>query len=262
MKNILQDKIEKPSAMLLLAVLASFLMNSCGKTYIEKSRDAYSPEDVDPIVFSVTGPQTVYQTDTKDYEIGYSRAGSSWNWSVEGADLVSVSADTKKATVYFSDLPANDTVYITVSETTSGGVKSPDKIIKVKIIEFCVLEIESFTGVFNCNESGYGLYQVDFRKDPLQANTITNNNFWDWPGPGQVIRYTLSGDFSETVTVPRQTFIFGDGITGWVEGSGTYNGCSHTMVVDYRVFYDGKEYNTHHEFSPATKGFINTREGH
>ena len=246
--------------MVLLAVLSAFLLNSCGKTYVEKSTNAYSPEDVDPIVFSVTGPLTVYQTDTKDYEIGYSRAGSSWNWSVVGADPAGLSADTKKATVYFRDLPANDTVYITVSETTSGGVKSPDKVIKVKIIEFCVLKIESFTGVFNCNERGYGLYQVDFRKDPVQENTIINNNFWDWPGPGQVIRYTLSGDFSETVTVPRQTFIFGDGVTCWVEGSGTYYGCSRTMVVDYRVFYDGAEYQTHHEFSPAIKGSMDIKD--
>lgn len=260
MKKIRQLMIKRAYIAGICSLLAVFLLNSCGKTYIEKSRDAYSPADVDPIVFSVSGPLTVYQTDTRDYLIDYSRAGSSWNWSVDGAELISVSDDSKKATVFFREKPSNDTVYITVSETTSGGIKSPDKIIKVKIIEFCVLEIDNFTGVFNCNERGYGVYQVNFRKDPLRANTIINDNFWDWPGPGQVIRYTLSGDFLETVTVPRQTFIFGDGVTGWVEGNGTYDGCSHTMVVDYKVFYDGAEYNTHHEFSPVIKGIISIKK--
>lgn len=243
----------KASVTRVLVVMATFLLIACGKTYIEKSRDKYSPEDVDPLVFSVIGPLTVYQTDTRDYEIGYSRAGSSWSWSVDGAELLSVSPDTKKATVFFRNKPLNDTVYITVSETTSGGIKSPDKIIKVRIIEFCVLEIDNFTGVFDCSERGYGIYQVNFRKDPLTVNTIINDNFWDWPGPGQVVRYTLSGDFLETVTVPRQTFIFGDGVTGWVEGGGSYNGCSHTMIVDYLVFYDGALHQTHHEFSPANR---------
>ncbi|NSW94690.1 MAG: hypothetical protein HPY62_08295 [Bacteroidales bacterium] len=250
MQRLIGNKILVRSIVTFITV---FLFNSCGKTYIEKSRDEYSPEDVDPIVFSVTGPSTVYQTDTRDYEIGYSRAGSSWSWSVEGAELAGISEDTKRASVFFRDKPSNDTVYLTVSETTSGGVKSPDTVIKVKVIEFCVLEIQNFTGLFDCNESGYHTYQVNFRKDPVLSNTILNDNFWDWPGPGQVVRYTLSGDFLETVTVPKQTFIFGDGITGWVEGSGTYKGCSHTMVVDYTVFYDGNLYQTHHEFSPAVK---------
>jgi len=58
--------------------------------------------------------------------------------------------------------------------------------------------------------------------------------------------------------VPRQNFEFGDGYVGWVEGSGLYNSCTATMVVDYKVYYEGEEYDIHHEFAAGTKGSTNT----
>ena len=78
---------------------------------------------------------------------------------------------------------------------------------------FCTLDINNFIGQFDCTEPGYdgSPYPVNFTKHPTLANTIVNDNFWDWPAPGQVIYYTFSGDFLETITVPKQNFTFGDG---------------------------------------------------
>jgi hypothetical protein len=235
-------------------IVAVLLFASCEETPIEKAQAEYEASDVIPIVFSVTGPTSVYQTETRTYSPAYSRAGSTWAWSVTNAVLKSVSADTRTATVQFTTLPASGKATITVSETTTGGTKSPDKVIEVTVKAFCALDINNFLGEFDCDEAGYGTYPVNFTKHATLANTIVNDNFWDWPAEGQVIYYTLSGDFLETVTVPKQNFTFGDGYAGWVEGSGKYDGCAHTMIVDYTVFYDGDEYDTHHEFSPATKG--------
>jgi hypothetical protein len=221
---------------------------------MEKAQDDYSASQVVPVVLSVKGPTSVYQTEVRTYEPNYYRAGSKWTWTVTGAILDSTTADTRKIFVDFKDKPANDTAIISVYETTSGGTKSATKIIQVKVKDFCALDINNFLGAFDCDEEGYGVYTVNFTQDPVLANTILNDNFWDYAGPGAVIKYTLSGDFLETVTVPHQTFVFGDDTEGWVEGSGTYSGCSHTMIVDYTVLYDGDEYSTHHEFSPGTKG--------
>ena len=237
-----------------LTVAAVMLFTSCGETYMEEHQNAYEATDVVPIVLGVTGPTTVYQTETREYTPSYYRAGSTWSWDVTGADLQEVSGDTHTATVYFPSRPANDTVYISVTETTSGGVTSPEKVVKVKVASYCPFDINAFTGAFSCDEAGYGIYTVSFTLHPTLANTIVNDNFWDWAAPGAVIYYTLSGDFLEEVTVPKQDFEFGDGYIGWVEGSGTYDGCANTMTVDYTVYYDGDEYETYHEFTPAGKG--------
>ena len=241
-------------ANLALLVLALLLFPSCGETYIEENQNAYTAQDVVPIVLGITGPTSVYQTETRDFLPSYSRAGSTWSWSVTGATLKSVSADTRKATLEFATMPAGGKAVLTVSETTSAGVKSPDKVIEITVKSFCAFNINNFLGAFDCDEAGYGVYPVNFTKHPTLANTIVNDTFWDWPGPGAVLYYTFSGDFLEKITVPKQDFVFGDGYAGWVEGTGKYDGCAHTMIVDYTVFYDGDEYDTHHEFSAAKKG--------
>jgi hypothetical protein len=239
-----------------LTIAAVMLFTSCGETYMEEHQNAYKATDVVPIVLGVTGPTTVMQTEIKTYTPSYNRAGSTWSWSTSGATLQSVSSDTRTATVEFNTYPPSGIATITVSETTSGGIKSPDKIIDIAVIRFCEFDINNFTGAFSCDEAGYGIYAVNFTKDPVLANTIINDNFWDWAAPGAVIKYTLSGDFDQIVTVPRQDFEFGDGYVGWVEGSGIYDGCDYTMTVNYIVYYEGDEYATYQTFSPAKKGMI------
>lgn len=257
------QKIEKYTLMTTKTIARAGLMaavmiaiTACGETYIEENQNAYTAQDVVPLVLGVDGPTTVYQTETRDYSVTYNRAGSSWEWSVTGAELQGVSSDTRTATVHFPTKPAGDAAFISVTETTSGGVVSPEKVVEVNVASFCQFDINNFIGAYSCDEAGYpqSPYSVNFTLHPTLPSTIVNDNFWDWAAEGAVIHYTLSGDFLEEVTVPKQDFEFGDGYVGWVEGSGTYDGCDHTMTMVYTVFYDGDEYITYHDFSPATKG--------
>ena len=79
-------------------------------------------------------------------------------------------------------MPASGKAAVTVSETTAGGTKSPDKVIEVTVKAFCALDINNFIGAFDCDEAGYGVYPVNFTKHPTLANTIVNDNFWDFAG--------------------------------------------------------------------------------
>jgi hypothetical protein len=232
---------------ILLAVVQLF--NSCTTPPIEAAQEAYDYNAIYPKVLGVTAPSSVVQTQIVDIKVNYHRGGSTWSWTAEGANIQSVSSDTKTATVLFDQAPASGKAKITVTETTMGGLTSDPVSVEVSIEPFCVLDINKFVGAFNCDEAGYGVYPVNFTLDPAVQNRIINDNFWDWPGAGQVIYYNLSGDINQTVSVPKQTFTFGDGTVGWVEGSGTYDGCAGTMVVDYDVEYGGTVYDTHHEFS-------------
>ena len=223
------------------------------------SSDKVIPVNVIPFsTFTVTGPLKVYQTEVYDYVItpGINLEGAIWGWTVTGATLQNVSSDTKTATIAFTEKPANDTAYISITQTPVAGVTSPAQITKVEVTPFCTFDINNFIGAFEAYEPDYGTYPVNFTKDPELVNTIVNDNFWDWPGPDAILKYTLSGDFLETVTVPKQDFVFGDGYAGWVQGSGTYDGCTHTMAVEYIVYYGGEEYTVYQEFTPATKGTV------
>lgn len=215
-------------------------------------------EEEDPVDFSIDGPSEVFQTQTTEYHVipAMDQPGTKWVWFVEGAKKENVSNETKTVTVSFPTVPANDTVSISATAITSGGAVSQAKVVKVYVESFCILDLNNFIGAFSCDEAGYGIYPVNFSLHPTLANTIVNDNFWDWPALGEVVYYTFSGDFLEEITVPRQDFIFGDDFAGWVEGSGTYDGCAHTMIVDYTVFWGGDEFAIHHEFSASTKGIM------
>lgn len=226
-----------------------FIVSSCTTPAIEAAQEAYDYNSIVPKVLGVNSPSSVVQTQTVDVNVNYHRGGSIWSWSAEGATVQSVSEDTKTATILFDQAPASGKAVISVTETTMGGITSDPLSVEVSIEPFCVLDINKFTGAFDCDEEGYGVYPVNFTLDPDVQNRIINDNFWDWPADGEVIYYDLSGDIDQIVTVPKQTFTFGDGTVGWVEGSGVYDGCAGTMVVDYDVEYGGEVNATHHEFS-------------
>jgi hypothetical protein len=191
------------------------------------------------------------QTQVADVKVTYHRGGSTWSWTAEGATIQSVSADTKSATVLFDQSPASGKASVTVRETTMGGITSEPLTTQVTIEPFCVLSINLFTGAFLCNEAGYGEYPVNLTADPAVQNRILNDNFWDYAAEGEVIYYDLSGDLNQIVTVPSQSFTFGDGTVGSVEGSGVYDSCNRTMTVSYSVEYGGDVYDTDHVFSVA-----------
>jgi hypothetical protein len=159
---------------------------------------------------------------------------------------------------FYVNITLEDGTYIGALDTlytqSSPDVNNyPDNYVDLSLGFFCPLNIDDFTGAYDCDESGYGVYSISFTLDPVVVNRIHNDNFWDWAGPGQTLYYDLSGDNDQIVTVPEQPFVYGDGSEGKVSGTGTYDGCSGTMIVDYKVTYDGSVYDTHHEFAPAAK---------
>jgi len=213
-----------------------------------------APEE--PVDFSLDGPLEVFQTQTAEYHVipAGDQPGTKWVWYAEGATVTEVSTDTKTATISFPNMPPEDSAFVAATAITTEGIVSSPEVLAVFVLPFCTLDLNTYIGSFSCDEAGYDIYPVNFTKHPTMANTIVNDNFWDFAGPGAVVNYTLSGDFLEEVTVPKQDFEFGDGYPGWVEGSGTYDGCDHTMSIVYQVFYEGVEYTIYHDFAPAKKG--------
>jgi len=133
----------------------AFLIVTCTKSDIEKSREAYDATKVVPVVQGISGASTVLQTKTFVYSVTYDRAGSTWAWTGVNCVIQSVSADTKSATVLFNTIPAGGAkAKIQVTETTSGGAVSAVKEFEATVNPFCPLALSGFVGDWTCVETG------------------------------------------------------------------------------------------------------------
>jgi hypothetical protein len=239
--------------LLILAVVAMF--NSCTTPPIEAAQEAYDYNAIVPKVLGgVKGPTIAIQTFTADYTIGYYRGGSTWNWSATDANVKSVSADTRVATIEFAQYPASGKAKVTVTETTMGGKTSEPVSFDVTVKKYCPLPngvanlVGSWTGT-----DGQGDYTFDSQITTVVSGTklaVTGmsvgfiNEFWgETIIDGGTFMMTLNVD--GTVDIPRQ-FIYtteyeGDPYDYEIKGSGTWDNCGSApkLLINYDIYYPG-----------------------
>jgi hypothetical protein len=244
--RIMKNKIITGLA-LILAV--SWLFTSC-ESDMEKAQNDYDASQVIPRVLSVTGPSIGLQTFTYQYGVTYYRAGSTWNWSVEGGTVSSVSADTRTANILFTDLPANDTAYIKVTETTEGGVTSPVRIIKTRVNPYCALVNGSadLVGSWTGDDAYYSsIITTTQSSTNIKAAGIGVGFIEDWWAETVVAggTPTITININGTVDIPRQflftTLYSGDNYNYEIIGSGTWDNCGSAphMLITYDIYYEG-----------------------
>ena len=181
------------------------------------------------IKITLTSRSVVYQSYTVSYEISGDYTASGTVEVPEGMNRYEISVPVEAGIV--TDEPLSATVTLTdVTGDMALGRNGMNTVVEVSITKFVPFEADDYAITFSCNEPGYGDYPCTFVKtdDPL---VLTNTNFWD---SGWSIDYTFSGDFDQVVTIEPYTVGSGaDAMT--VSGSGTHDGVTRTMVVDYTV---------------------------
>lgn len=132
------------------------------------------------------------------------------------------------------NLDGNYTLIIHIDNpTVPEGIKF-DQTFTMNLSRFCSLDLTEWVGVtFNCNEPGYGDYDVSFTAG-TEPNTLVLDNFWDYGGTPVYTFSESSSPDEAIVTLEEQTVVMG-GTEFLVLGSGTYEQCSKTMIVDYQV---------------------------
>lgn len=234
---------------LALILAASWLFTSC-ETDMEKAQNEYDASQVVPMVLSASGPTIGLQTFTYQYMVTYNRAGSTWNWTADGATVQSVSEDTKTATILFTTIPANDTALIKVSETTVGGVTSSDKVFKTRVNPYCALTngAADLVGSWSGDDAGYeSIITTTLSGTNIKAAGIGVGFIEDWwaetvtAGGTPTITVNVNG----TVDIPRQ-YLFtteydGDPYRYEIIGSGTWDNCGSAphMLIIYDIYYEG-----------------------
>jgi hypothetical protein len=93
------------------------------------------------------------------------------------------------------------------------------------------LDIEKFTGLFNCDEPKYTKYDVTFTK--IGKDTLENDNFWDlaWK-----LKYVFD-DMGKVNIIPS-TFQPDENLKVSVTGSGTFDAEKNVFNVTYVVLQD------------------------
>jgi hypothetical protein len=227
-------------AFIIMAVVQVF--NSCTTPPIEAAQEAYDYNAIQPKVLNgITGADVVNQTFTINYTIGYYRGGSTWNWSVEGATLVSVSEDTRIATVEF---PNAGTAKVIVTETTMGGVTSEPATKEVTVQRFCPYDMAALEGDYTGTEPDtHGPTVTTKQTSTLNELRVYNlawfvPNAWgeNWvTGDGSCIMKFSCGE--EVVIEPQW---IGDSdypdVYG-IKGSGTFDPSTKTITLTYDVAY-------------------------
>lgn len=253
-----------------LFLIAVLLFSTCGKLPMEKAQDAYDGTQVVPIIIGTSGPSLGLQTFKYMYGVTYSRSGSTWDWTATDATIDSTSPDKRSVRVLFNTLPANDTALIKVTETTSAGVSSAEKVLKVKVKAFCPLAVSGFVGTWTGTD-GQGpdyIYSTTMTTTLSGTKILVHGINVGWMGDfwgesiitGGTCLMTVNND--GTVTIPEQFFCDTDYSTGYkIKGSGTWDNCgakpkliinydiwwldkTRWLAVYYKSYFGGKDYLT------------------
>lgn len=98
---------------------------------------------------------------------------------------------------------------------------------RVKVL----LDLEKFTGLFDCNEPRYSHYDVNMSK--AGKDTLQSDNFWD-------LQWKLSYVFDEmgNVKIVPATFAPDPTLKVSVTGTGTFDPSKNEFVVNYVVLHD------------------------
>ncbi len=200
------------------------------------------------INITLSSRTVIYDAYTVSYELTGDYKASGSIEVPEGVNSVTVQIPVDAGIVEADALEATFTLTSATGDVVVGR-GGANVSVDVTITKFIPFVNTDYAITFDCEEPGYATYPATFvtTADPL---VLTNTNFWD---SGWEIDYTFSGDFDQTVTIESQTVDSGGDIR-IVSGSGSYDGVTKTMVVNYTVTDDSGgvlDDNTHTFTVPA-----------
>jgi len=181
------------------------------------------------INITLTSRTVIYKAYTVSYEMTGDYTTTGEIEVPEGVNSVDVQIPIDAGVVGSAALEASFTLTSATNDIAvgRGGANTS---VDVTISKFVPFVNTDYAITFDCEEPGYATYPTTFvtTDNPL---ILTNTNFWD---SGWAIDYTFSGDFDQVITIDSQTVGTGDDAR-IVSGSGSYDGVTKTMVVDYTV---------------------------
>lgn len=164
--------------------------------------------------------------------LGIPRGGSKFDWKVLNGPLTLTPDKDKPYIVTIVANSSADTICkVELTETTWGGKIAKDTL-TLFVQSYCPYNVVDLIGggIFESRNNDYIHYNVGITI--LENDTLVNDGFFL---SGWSLKYVLSKDFNEKVTIPdNQTYDY-NGETVKVIGYGTYNTCKGLIILHYAV---------------------------
>lgn len=229
----------------LISVIALFFtFSACEK------EEEFDYKSILPAKIGVTGPSTVFTNggNAVVFKVTSLRGGSSYTWTVDGAQATITGQGTYMATIVFP-LPATDIdgVKVTVQETTYGGLSGDAVTLTLNLKKVCSLtgKAADLVGAWGGTDAGYGSKVTSTASgDDVVLSGL--NADWILGSWGETIlsggTCTMKVNYEEgNVTIPLQ-FLFktdykGSSYDYTISGSGTWNNCgaNPTLSIQYHL---------------------------
>jgi hypothetical protein len=237
----MKNKISYFIVLLLSAMAVTF--------YACEDKDDYNYNNIEPIIFSIAGPDVATAHGVADFPSRYTvpeRGGSTYNWQVGGHGGSIVQDETFPSIAYitFNQSSTNTTATITVTETTLGGKTSEPFTRSVSLQAFCPYNMSEWAGDYSGTMAGYHAPTVVL--EPVVGLNLMKvkglayfvPNAWGeaWvKGDGSCIMEFSCGD---VVTIKRQWIGDSDypDVYG-IMGSGTVDPVNKVINLSYHVYY-------------------------
>lgn len=238
----MKNKILYILGLMLLSSLVVF--NSC------EEKDDYNYDNIEPVIFSISGPNPATAHGNDSYPFEYTvahRGGSTYNWEIGGdhnGTAVLDEEDPSIAYITFDQSSVNTAATITVTETTAGGKVSEPFSMDVDLLAFCPYPMEDYVGDYTGTAPGNHAPTVEMVAEEglnvIRAKGLAYfvPNTWgeNWvTGDGSAVLEFGCGD---VVNIYPQWIGDTDYPDSYgIAGSGTVDTDAKTITLNYDVSY-------------------------
>ena len=216
--------------------------------YSCEEKDDYNYDNIEPVLFSITGPSPSTAHGNTGFAATYSvqqRGGSTYNWVIGGNGGTVVQDETFPSIAYvtFNQSSVNTTATITVTETTQGGKTSEPFVRTINLLAFCPFDIDAWSGNYTGTSGAHAptvvmekVHGLNIIKVKGLANFVQASWGENWvKGDGSCIMEFRCGN---VVNIARQWI----GDTDYpdvygIMGSGTVDVVNKTISLTYTVYF-------------------------
>ncbi len=237
-------------------VITSLFIVGCTKSDVDRARDDYNWNNIEPMILNFTGPTDVAASGLTPlpYSVAH-RGGSSYEWTtyLYGATIEVPDPNLPNEVMVTWNQSSVDTVgYLICVETTFAGKKSAPDSLKVTLKKFCPLQngANDLVGDWGGVDAYYyasTVHTTAIDDESVYIDSLGIPFIEDWWGEPVVEKGTLKMmvDNEGFVTIPRQyaftTVWEGDNYRYEIKGEGQWENCDATPVLHliYDIYYEG-----------------------
>jgi hypothetical protein len=246
-----------------LLIIMAMVYTACKKSDVEKAQESYDYNNIDPIIYSITGPSVTAASGLAPVTYTATpRGGSTYTWEVNGhGATINVLDPSYSAEITFDQSDLDKEVQVICVEKTSGGKVSDPYILDVTITKFKPMTFDEFIGTWTGTEVDEGGNEFDITVEltagpgentlifpatsgipALMSDLFANNwgeTFQDNIPPGGNLTATIN---LESGAVDIFCQYMGQTLPGpwdyWFSGSGTWEGFNKSMSITYGLQWD------------------------